>query len=650
MKPVTINIKSRHFLMVFKSKLAFRANRSMFFIFYLLLAVGCQQDDFFERERPTEPPWLDVTTFDYAVLGIYNEIAHEGFSKKFYHGKIFYTTVLSDEMGLCPYHAGVHVEQREIYPRPVESNGKLPPVKDIGNVTTFKNSYDGIALANKALEFYYNFDKKPFGVLGKKDQDNLERIVGELHFLRAAMYFELAKLYLPWYKPDGDNSNGQLPFYETTPKSIDEAKSSGLVNTGEIYEWIKKELKIAISLMPEQFDPSVHPVTAKYGRAYKPVARGMLARVQFAMHEWDEAVAQIDSIEATGLFRVDEDILRPWTAAGQLYGEKSPEVLWYLVFDNPTLWHAGFGAMSLLSWNNMVSTEGGGRVLPAGIYDPDTQGQGMSAYGHPYYISNASLKEFGWVKPDGTRYPYPDVFGIINDKRFRNLVVPHQGYLSENVMKEVAGDPNHPYRTLFRRETLDLLDAYKDSNFGILERIKLKDELQHYAIWEPRHPDVDTNKYMVPFKCFRVPTVDGSLYQGNANFNLMRWPELLLTRAIIYNMGGNGVAANPGKAAIDVNAVKSMRMNDFEPKSSYSNEEIHTERKIELLAEGDRLDYLRSLQLPIPPGDRIPVGTATEEKEEWNETPSDRLTISPPYDGFFWEVPPEEIDANKAFN
>jgi len=194
-----------------------------------------------------------------------------------------------------------------------------------------------------------------------------------------------------------------------------------------------------------------------------------------------------------------------------------------------------------------------------------------------------------------------------------------------------------------------MLDDYHSSNFGIIQGLNLKKELKKYGIWETIHSAVGQNSYMISFKCFRVPTYEGELYQASANFNLMRWPELLLTRAIIYNMGGNGVSPNPAKAAEDVNAVRSQRYKNYSPKTSYTNEEIHTERKKELLLDGDRLDYLRSLQMPIPPGDRIPTGTATEKKEEWNETPTDRLILYPPYEGFYWEVPAEELDANKAY-
>jgi len=422
------------------------------------------------KERPNQPPWLDVKTFDFSVLGVYHELSVEQQVWHFFHDYFTFTNALSDEYGLCPWHAGVNFEQREIYPRPVDENGKLPPMRLIGSLRTFKNVYQGIAVANTALAFYYDADGEPFGAISVKEKEDMERIVGELHFLRATIYFYLAKIYLPWYIPGGDNSGGQLPFYTRTAASVEEGKSSPLISTGDLYEWIKKELQTAISLMPERFNSAINPVTAEYGRAYKPAARAMLTRVLFAMHEWDEAVAQVDSIEENSQFEVDDDILRPWMRAGQLYGEKSPEVIWNFVYDEGSwMWFGGWSSLSMFSWNNMISTEGGGRLLPAGIYDPDAYGEGMTAYGHPYYLSNSSLKEFGWVQPDGTRYPYPDVFDIIKDKRFRNLVVPHQGYLSDSVMQAVATDSVHPYRVLFTQETLDMIDEYKDSNFGLFQ-------------------------------------------------------------------------------------------------------------------------------------------------------------------------------------
>jgi hypothetical protein len=626
---------------------------SSIFLGAVLLLNGCEQEEFFKLERPTEPAWLDVKSFDYSVMGVYAKVARSYTNNRFYHGSIRYKTILSDEMGLCPYHIGLGIPQRDIYPRPVEESGFLRPDGYIGEEGSFGHVYQSIALANKALEFYYSNDKKPFGTVDVNKQKNIERIVGELHFLRAAFYQELATIFLPWYIPGEANNQGQLPFYTATPATIEESKKSDLITTGELYEFIKRDLKIAISLMPEEFDPTIHPVTAEYGRAYKPAARAVLAQTHFIMHEWDSAVAQIDSIEMTGLFGVDENILGPWTNAGEiysLYGRKSPEVLWYFVWDEPqSEWFSGWGAFSELSWNNMRGSMGG-RLLEAGVYDTHTSGQGKNHWGHAYYVSIDALKEFGWANPDGSYLPYPEIFDIIKDNRFRYLFVFDQGYLSDSVMQALASNPDHKIRTLFRQETLDMLESYNETDtVDFIQTQLLKKELEKYGIWEPRHPEVDTNRYFIPFKWFRVPSVKGQHWQGSANMNLIRWPELLLTRAIIYNMGGNGVSADPAKAAQDVNSLREERIRDFVPKDSYTNEEIHTERKIEMFAEGDRLDYLRALQLPIPAGDRIPTGTSTREQDDFNETPPDRLVIYPPYDGLYWNIPALERDGNKAY-
>lgn len=44
----------------------------------------------------------------------------------------------------------------------------------------------------------------------------------------------------------------------------------------------------------------------------------------------------------------------------------------------------------------------------------------------------------------------------------------------------------------------------------------------------------------------------------------------------------------------------------LEPLASVSEEDIHNERIKEMHEEGGRLDYLRAMHLPIPPGDREP--------------------------------------------
>jgi hypothetical protein len=125
------------------------------------------------------------------------------------------------------------------------------------------------------------------------------------------------------------------------------------------------------------------------------------------------------------------------------------------------------------------------------------------------------------------------------------------------------------------------------------------------------------------------------IYKGKSaphqvNIPLIRLAEIYLTRAIIrFN---NGDASG---ALQDLNVVRKRAGIGELPGglSALTADVIHTERMKEMLSEGDRINYLRALQLPIPKGDRS--GTH----------PND--VINPPYSTFYWPAPNGETNFTK---
>jgi len=75
-------------------------------IFMILGVLSCNNDEFFERERPTESPWLDVESYDYSVLGVYNEIGYGKNNDKLFHDNYSYKAIIGDEVGLAPWFPG----------------------------------------------------------------------------------------------------------------------------------------------------------------------------------------------------------------------------------------------------------------------------------------------------------------------------------------------------------------------------------------------------------------------------------------------------------------------------------------------------------------------------------------------------------------
>jgi hypothetical protein len=103
---------------------------------------------------------------------------------------------------------------------------------------------------------------------------------------------------------------------------------------------------------------------------------------------------------------------------------------------------------------------------------------------------------------------------------------------------------------------------------------------------------------------------------------------MYLTRAIIRFR-----QADIGGATSDVNVVR-MRAG-LDALDTVTEEDIHNERIKEMSWEADRIDYLRALKLPIPPGSRNP------------SLPNS--IIEYPYTAYVWPIPKGEYDLNSGY-
>ena len=145
---------------------------------------------------------------------------------------------------------------------------------------------------------------------------------------------------------------------------------------------------------------------------------------------------------------------------------------------------------------------------------------------------------------------------------------------------------------------------------------------------DPRYDDFD-RPYVWGNKYFRGTRSDRS------NIIMIRLAEMYLTRALARFQAGDAAGA-----ADDLNAIRERAWNaevagaPYTPLTAADVTEalIHRERMIEMAMEGDRLPYLRSLGMMIPPGDREGVEP-----------------IPPDYPGLIFEIPNSERQRNQVF-
>jgi hypothetical protein len=146
----------------------------------------------------------------------------------------------------------------------------------------FQANYEGINRCNQALN-----------ILPQLDQANpalRTRLIGEVKFLRAFMYFTLLKTY------------GGVPIIDRLPNpSSEEDRIMQLTRKTsiEVYDYIKNDLKEAITALPNK---SAY-ATSERGRASQGAAYALLAKVNLYQENWQLVIDNCNLV--TGYSLVD---------------------------------------------------------------------------------------------------------------------------------------------------------------------------------------------------------------------------------------------------------------------------------------------------------------------------------------------------------
>lgn len=133
---------------------------------------------------------------------------------------------------------------------------------------TWLEAYDVINISNNIIG--------AINVVNTADQN---RVKGEALFLRAAMYFELVKLFAKPYSAGATTTNPGLPLVLTPTRGIDQSSYVARNTVEQTYTQIIADLTEAENLLPN--NNSVF--------ASKFVAAGMLSRVYLQMEKYPEA-------------------------------------------------------------------------------------------------------------------------------------------------------------------------------------------------------------------------------------------------------------------------------------------------------------------------------------------------------------------------
>ncbi|MEL7588725.1 MAG: RagB/SusD family nutrient uptake outer membrane protein, partial [Prolixibacteraceae bacterium] len=244
----------------------------------------------------------------------------------------------------------------------------------------FSNVYQSISSVNDALQFVEEKDGEPFSVLSEDDkQYNLDRIVGELHFIRGFAYYMNATIFCDPYLPGGPNDKQQIPLRITRASSYEDATNPKMGTVQEIWDQIVADFEKAYALLPERYIAGkMHP-SYQAGRATKFAAAAMLCRAWFARGDYAKAKEYADFVinENGGDYNLTEDPIEAFNKSTLSRGKET--ILWVPCYDrtygrrnlhaatfshlleaNPVPWvatHMDYGTLQRIGWMNNPKTD-----------------------------------------------------------------------------------------------------------------------------------------------------------------------------------------------------------------------------------------------------------------------------------------------------
>lgn len=154
--------------------------------------------------------------------------------------------------------------------------------------------YEGVVRANATIRLLDKVcPQKPCTQITDADIDGIR---GEATFLRAHYHFELWRMW------------GNIPYYDETDTDFRKANDLGVDG---VAQRIIADLDAAIGLLPPT------PRNGDKGRASAWAARAYKGRVLVYMHQYAAAVATLDSVVASNVFRLEPSFDRVWTGFQQ---------------------------------------------------------------------------------------------------------------------------------------------------------------------------------------------------------------------------------------------------------------------------------------------------------------------------------------------
>lgn len=512
-----------------------RTTQIVLFIVVGAFSLQSCSEEFFELTNPPEFPWLNADEFERAAVSPYNYAFFSGWGGHYFIADRVVRDCMTD---LCYRIPGASANYfiDPVYQRQTD-------IDDGRNQESYRAAYNAIGIINTALDFYYDNDADPYPDLDPQEKvNNVNRIAGELHFMRAFSYLHQVYRHCPPPGSPAFSSEEILPLRKNFTNA-EAALNAEFVTTEIIYDQIVEDLLIAKSLLPDQFVAGIHHPSYEFGRADKFTAHALLSRVYFQLGDWDLAEAELDTVIDMngGRFSLDED---PIEAFNRSDNTQAKEVIWqYVAYDEEH-------GQTVVAKDATIFTFLDYRAVNGGLGDNYRR-----STWHIFSMSNAIAQQVGWMDEE-----FGVTEGALLDKRYRQL-----HYRLEGNRGNVGDDPQ-----IYEQQYPQVTEPRIWGN-------------KYYRGTDGMHSNVPVIRLAEMYLTRSVIRFRNGDPAGAAE-------DLNVVRARAWDSEASGTTYEASEK--------------FVSPENLTEDMIHNERIRELGFEGDRLTYLMALGKPIPPGDR----------------------------------------------
>ena len=289
----------------------------------LLLTMSCE--DFLTQE-PRIKQTTELTLSDYASLMNAAVAAYSPMYDDYWYARDFVVTadLKGGNSKISPLTSGRFVQEYLWNNTPSNT------------ILLWTDAYDVIARANNIINALDGFEEA-----GVEEMDLLA-LEGEMKFIRALAYFDMARIYCPSYIEGRENAYG-LPIVLVT--EMGEPSRNTL---GETYDQVVSDLEFAIENM---YSNPIHQSDGgdAKGWATKNAAIALLARVSLYMENWQDAADYATMIIESGDYILyTPEQYTTWDSLGVWGTDAAPEIIFEIFGDEGNTAHPNWDQITYI--------------------------------------------------------------------------------------------------------------------------------------------------------------------------------------------------------------------------------------------------------------------------------------------------------------